>query len=309
MLLQSKERYQIHLSVRSLCKNETHNKENDGRTLKVRCDARYSSTAQHASEIASLSLFPFRLAKNAIRVQYRSKFLVCMTRSRLLTPLVAITAGFALLTSCTTITNPITGTFPGNYNAVAYKPKNSGEVRVKVSLQNRMIYVMEGDHPLLITPCTIGVPGKGTPTGGYRVTQKIKDKRSASYGFWVKGNEVIPGEAGRAPGSGFHYVGYPMPYWVEFKPEYGFHAGAVWPVAHSHGCIRLHPNVAPKFFALVHDGTPITIAGSLPEDQTIGAKVERPNDYAWKDPTGSTLISGPSSGSFPPPKEPLLVTQ
>src|SRR3981081_1540205 len=216
-----------------------------------------------------------------------------MTRSRLLTLFVATMAGFGLLTGCTTVTNPITGTFPGNYNAVAYKPQNPSAVKVKVSLQNRMIYVMEGDRPLLVTPCTIGVPGKGTPTGGYRVTQKIKDKRSASYGFWVKGSEVIAGEAGRAPGSGFHYVGYPMPYWVEFKPEYGFHAGAVWPVAHSHGCIRLHPNVAPKFFALVHDGTPITIAGSLPEDQTVGAKVERPKERYQRSTHGRPPLDRP----------------
>src|ERR1700749_1267392 len=113
-----------------------------------------------------------------------------MTKVRLLTLFIAPAAGFSLLTGCNTVTNPITGTFPGNYNAVAYKPNNSSAVKVKVSLQNRMIYVMEGDRPLLVTPCTIGVPGKSTPTGGYRVTQKIKDKRSASYGFWVKGNEV-----------------------------------------------------------------------------------------------------------------------
>jgi lipoprotein-anchoring transpeptidase ErfK/SrfK len=231
-----------------------------------------------------------------------------MTRPRL-TLLIAIAAGFALLTGCQSVTNPVTGTFPGNYNTVAYKPKNSGAVRVKVSLQNRMIYVMEGGRPLLVTPCTIGVPGKTTPTGSYQVTRKIKDKRSGSYGFWVKGNQVIAGEAGRAPGSGFHYVGYPMPYWVEFKPQYGFHAGPVWPIAHSHGCVRIHPNVAPKFFALVHEGTPVTITGSLPEDQTIGAKVQRPNDYAWKDPAGSALISGPSSASFGSTKEQLLVVQ
>jgi lipoprotein-anchoring transpeptidase ErfK/SrfK len=233
-----------------------------------------------------------------------------MKRSRLLTLLAGTSTGFALLTGCTTsTTGPTTGTFPGNYNAVAYKPKDPGAVRVKVSLQNRMVYVMEGDKPLLVTPCTIGVSHAPTPTGGYRVTEKIKDKRSASYGFWVKGNEIVAGESGKAPGSGFHYVGYPMPYWVEFKPQYGFHAGAVWPVAHSHGCIRLHPNVAPKFFALVHSGTSVTIAGSLPEDQTVGAKVQRPNDFEWKDPAGSLLISGTASGAFPAPQEPLLATQ
>src|SRR5260370_39512391 len=127
-----------------------------------------------------------------------------MTRSRLLTPFVAIVAGFGLLTGCTTVTNPITGTFPGNYNTVAYKPKSASVVKVKVSPQNRMIYVMEGDHPLLVTPCTIGVPGKGTPTGGYRGTQKIKDKRTASYGFWGKGKEVIAGEAEEDPATGVY---------------------------------------------------------------------------------------------------------
>ena len=226
-----------------------------------------------------------------------------MTKFRLRALLLGTISGLTLLTGCNTIqTATNTGTFPGNYSAVVSKPKDPSAVRVKVSLEDRMVYVMEGEHPLLVTPCTIGVPGKSTPTGSYRVTGKEKDKRSASYGFWVKGGQVIAGESGRAPGGGYHYVGYPMPYWVEFKPEYGFHAGAVWPVAHSHGCIRLHPNVAPKFFALVHEGTPITIVRSLPEDATIGKNVERPNDYTWKDPAASLLTSGPSSRAFGSPQ-------
>ncbi len=233
-----------------------------------------------------------------------------MTNSHLRALLLGAASGLTLLTGCTTTsTTSTTGTFPGNYTVVAYKPKDPSAVRVKVSLENKMIYVTEGQRPLLVTPCTIGIPGKSTPTGTYRVTGKERDKRSASYGFWVRGSEVVAGESGRPPGSGFHYVGYPMPYWVEFKPEYGFHAGAVWPVAHSHGCIRLHPNVAPKFFALVHEGTPITIAVSVPEDGTLGKNVERPKDYTWKDPVASLLISGPSSHSFPEPQGAVLVSQ
>ncbi|MBV8225203.1 MAG: L,D-transpeptidase [Verrucomicrobia bacterium] len=233
-----------------------------------------------------------------------------MTNPRLRALLLGAACGMTLLTGCNTVpTLSTTGTFPGNYTAVAYKPKDPGAVRVKVSLENKMVYVMEGERPLLVTPCTVGVPGKSTPGGTYRVTRKERDKRSASYGFWVKGSEVVAGEAGRAPGSGYHYVGYPMPYWVEFKPEYGFHAGAVWPVAHSHGCIRLHPNVAPKFFELVHDGTPISISGTQPEDATIGKNVQRPTDYSWKDPVASLLISGPSSHAFPAPQEPILVSE
>jgi lipoprotein-anchoring transpeptidase ErfK/SrfK len=256
------------------------------------------------------SSLPFLLAKNDKPVEYRSKFLLRMTKPLLRALLLGAASGIALLTGCTTTeTTSTSGTFPGSYTAVAYKPKDPSAVRVKVSLENEMVYVMEGDRPLLVTPCTIGIAGKSTPTGSYHVTGKEKDKRSASYGFWAKNGEVIAGESGRAPGGGYHYVGYPMPYWVEFKPEYGFHAGAVWPVPHSHGCIRLHPNVAPKFFALVHDGTPVTISRSQPEDATVGKNVARPKDYSWKDPAASLLTTGPSSHSFPEPQGPVLVSQ
>jgi lipoprotein-anchoring transpeptidase ErfK/SrfK len=233
-----------------------------------------------------------------------------MTKSPLRALFLGAAAGMALLSGCTTTeTTSTNGTFPGNYTTVAYKAKDPSAIRVKVSLENRMVYVMEGSQPLLVTPVTIGTNGKGTPLGSYRVTNKELNKRSGSYGFWVKGNEIVAGESGRAPGGGYHYVGYPMPYWVQFKPEYGFHAGAVWPTAHSHGCIRIHPNVAPKFFALVHEGTPVTIQTSLPEDATVGKSVARPNDYAWKDKSAALLISGPSSHAFSSPQEPLLVTQ
>jgi hypothetical protein len=72
----------------------------------------------------------------------------------------------ALLSGCTTTeTTSTTGTFPGNYTAVAYKAKDPSAIRVKVSLQNGMVYVMEGTRPLLVTPVTVGTIGKGTPLG------------------------------------------------------------------------------------------------------------------------------------------------
>jgi len=79
-----------------------------------------------------------------------------------------------------------------------------------------------------------------------------------------------------------------MAYWVQFKPEYGFHSGPVWPIPHSHGCIRLHPNAAPKFFALVHQVTPVDI------------------DYKYPDPPGSYMVS---SAVFTQPQGPLLQNQ
>ena len=42
-------------------------------------------------------------------------------------------------------------------------------------------------------------------------------------------------------------AGYPMAYWCEFKPAYGFHEGFVHPYPHTHGCVRLHGEAAAGF--------------------------------------------------------------
>lgn len=186
-----------------------------------------------------------------------------------------------------------------NPNPVAYKPHNPANVRVKVSLSKQQVYVMEGDQPLLVAATCVGVPEKPTPKGNFHVSLKTAHKRSASYGFYAKGGSIVPAKAGAGTGT---YTGYPMPYWVEFAPQYGFHQGCVWPQPHSHGCLRLHKNVAPKFFALVHEGTPVSIADTQPEDQTIG-NLPRPVDYADPDPAASILIS---DAAFPGAQGQLL---
>ena len=188
------------------------------------------------------------------------------------------------------------------YDAPAYRPQNWNNVRVKVSLNNMMVYVMEGNRALLVTPVAIGRAGKETPTGSFRAYNKIEKKRSNTYGFHVSGSSIRPGKSANTP-RGARYVGYPMPYWVEFKSAYGFHAGAVWPVPRSAGCLRLHKNVAPKFFALVKEGTPIHIAHTQPEDATLGKNQRRPTDYDDPDPPGPVIIT---SAVFPPPKGPLF---
>lgn len=190
----------------------------------------------------------------------------------------------------------------GEYNAPAYRPMNQKNVRVKVSLQNRMVYVMEGNRALLVTPTAIGKAGHETPLGNFNAFNRIEKKRSNTYGYYVKGDQITPGKSSRTP-RGHRYVGFPMPYWVEFKSAYGFHAGSVWPMPRSHGCLRLHPNVAPKFFALVPAGTPINVSQTQAEDQTLGKNVRRPTDYADPDPPKPVMIS---AGAFPPPKGPVF---
>jgi lipoprotein-anchoring transpeptidase ErfK/SrfK len=177
------------------------------------------------------------------------------------------------------------------YDPVGYKPKNPNKVAIKVSLQNRMVYVMEGSRPLLITATAIGTPSKPTPKGRFRVTRKIPDKRSGSYGFWIKGDTIVAGKSSQPPGRGYRYVGYPMQYWVEWMPAYGFHVGSVWPIPRTHGCLRLHKNAAREFYQLARIGTPVHIAQTQPEDATIGQNAVRPQDYNDPDPPKNLLVT------------------
>jgi hypothetical protein len=176
----------------------------------------------------------------------------------------------------------------GSYSTTAYAPTNPSAVQVKVSLSTQNVYVEEGNRLLMATPTCVGKPGYPTPTGRFEVIGKLKDKRSSTYGYWVNGSDAYPGTSaqGRA---GYHYVGYPMAFWVEFTPGYGFHEGPIWPYPRSHGCLHIHQSASAKLFELVHVGTPVEVAESLPEDSQY--HVARPSDYADPDPPASLMTS------------------
>lgn len=146
--------------------------------------------------------------------------------------------------------------FDLSYYVKAYRPTNPSNVRVKVSLANQALYVMEGNRPLMVAACTVGTAANPTPRGNFKIDKKEKYRRRHSQ----------PDR------------GYPMGYWCEFKSAYGIHAGWVHPAPRSHGCIRLHFNAAPKFFNLVREGTPLNVAYRQPEDATLGQNIPRPRD-------------------------------
>src|SRR6266850_300874 len=175
----------------------------------------------------------------------------------------------------------------GAYHVTAHKPSDPSAVRVKVSLSKQNIYVMEGDRCLMAVACSVGIPAKPTPKGSFTIYSKQEHKRSGSYGFSVQGDRVVPSTGG---GAG-RYVGYPMGYWCEFAPAYGFHQGFVHTSPRTHGCIRLKEEAAAKFFALVRIGTPVNIATTQPEDATLASKVQRVDDSKAPDPDPHTMIT------------------
>ncbi|MEI6607781.1 MAG: L,D-transpeptidase [Verrucomicrobiota bacterium] len=176
----------------------------------------------------------------------------------------------ALLSSC--------NLQPGGASLAAYQaydlptklPTNPNNVRVKVSLSKQRVYVMEGSTMLLAMPVSVGVPGTitATPTGSFTLFNKEAKHRAATHGYAYNGNQVTQTYLAKKP-AGWAFKGTPMPYWCEFKPNYGFHTGWVKHQPCTHGCIRMHENLAPKFFRLVKVGTPVTIASSQPEDTSV----------------------------------------
>jgi hypothetical protein len=176
----------------------------------------------------------------------------------------------AFLSSCSSTSSSGSGLAAYHaYDRPAKLPSNPNNVRVKVSLSKQRTYVMEGSEILLSMPVSVGAPGTATPSGSFRVFNKVAKKRANSHGYAYSGNNVKKTLIGGKPG-GWSFKGTPMPYWVEFKPNYGFHTGWVKHHPCTHGCIRMHENVAPKFFQLVKVGTPVSIAYSQPEDAGYG---------------------------------------
>jgi hypothetical protein len=166
----------------------------------------------------------------------------------------------------------------------AYRPHDPSKVKVKLSTSTQNVYVIEGDRLLMAVQGNVGRKGSETPKGNFTIYNKIKNKRRISQPD----------------------AGYPMAYWCEFKPAYGFHEGFVHPTPRTHGCIRLHREAAARLFALAKIGTPVQIATSLPEDEKFGHLVRKLDQSRDPDPPRSLLMS---AGWFKDPEGPLLVEQ
>jgi L,D-transpeptidase catalytic domain len=189
--------------------------------------------------------------------------------------LLGCAAGALFLASCSTVPQPA-----GKYHVTALKPHDPDKVRVDLSLATQNVYVMEGDRLLMAARGNVG-KNNSTPKGHFRIIDKNKNKRRVSEPD----------------------AGYPMAYWCEFLPAYGFHEGFVHPYPHTHGCIRMHREAAARLFALVKVGTPVSIATTQPEDEKFANRVTPLDQSRDPDPPRSFLLS---PAWFKDPEGPLL---
>ena len=148
-------------------------------------------------------------------------------------------------------------------------PTNPSAVKVKLSTGAQRLYVVEGHEVLLATPVTVGKASSPTPHGNFTIYSKTANRRRFSQ-----------------PGAG-----YPMTYWMEFKPAYGMHWGFMKPYPNTMGCVRMPLKSAKKVFDLVRTGTPLNIAASHHWDANHGKAQPTLDDSHVPNPPDSYMMS------------------
>lgn len=172
-----------------------------------------------------------------------------------------------VLGACTTTKSAKNHSF--TFDPQVKAPNNPSAVKVKLSTGAQKLYVVEGDSVLLATPVSVGKAGSPTPHGNFNIYSKQEQRRRFSN-----------------PGAG-----YPMTYWMEFKPAYGMHWGFVKPYPSTMGCVRMPLKSAKKVFEMVRVGTPVHIASSQPWDSTVGKELPTLDDGPLPNPPMSYLMS------------------
>jgi hypothetical protein len=157
--------------------------------------------------------------------------------------------------------------------------REPGPVRVDISLATNTAQLLSSNGVLIgemdISP---GIEGHTTPTGKFRVTEKMPLKRSNLYGQYVTKDtrEVIVARAWEHKGprpEGTVYQGIAMPFWMRLTADgVGMHVGAFHRgQPSSHGCIRCPEEGQQIFYERCPVGTPVTIrSGPHPVRSVLG---------------------------------------
>jgi len=166
----------------------------------------------------------------------------------------ALGATLIVSNGCSTVTDMITSNIPESH---------AGRPSIVVSLREQEAYLYRGGYRIASSRISSGREGYRTPTGRFKVIRKDEEHRSSVYGDYVDASgKVVKANVdsrsdSRPPHS--HFVGTPMPYFLEFSPGYGLHQGYLPGVPASHGCIRMPYWKARQFYNIAHIGTPVVV--------------------------------------------------
>ena len=166
----------------------------------------------------------------------------------------AFCATLMVLSGCSTVTDMVESNLP---------EPHSGRPSIVVSLRAQEAYLYRGEYRIASSRISSGREGYRTPVGHFEVIRKDEDHRSSLYGDYVDDSgRVVKANVDRRrnpkpPHS--HFVGTPMPYFLEFSPGYGLHQGYLPGVPASHGCIRMPYWKARQFYNAARVRTPVVV--------------------------------------------------
>src|SRR2546423_4985938 len=157
----------------------------------------------------------------------------------------------------------------GTYNTVSdlvtshVPERHTGRASIVVDVGQQEAYLYRGKHRTAASRISSGREGHRTPIGRFNVIRKDIDHRSSLYGDYVDDSgrvvkaNVDSRKDSKPPRS--HFVGAPMPFFVEFSPGYGLHQGYLPGVPASHGCIRMPYWKARQFYEAARVGTAVIV--------------------------------------------------
>jgi lipoprotein-anchoring transpeptidase ErfK/SrfK len=111
--------------------------------------------------------------------------------------------------------------------------------RACFSVSQCTAWLVKPNGTILRVPALGGQPGHETPLGRFQVIRKDEHHFSSLY--------KVKGTSRRAP----------MPFYVQFAPAVGFHAGSLG--TRSHGCVHLSRADAQTFFETLRVGDEVVV--------------------------------------------------
>lgn len=206
-----------------------------------------------------------------------SRFLPLATSCALLTSVFC-------LSSCKTTPPPPPAPEPAKKPTGLFEWTGLGKdiTSVIINVDEQKAYLFNGEEQLGWTYVATGITTFPTPTGEFKVLEKVADKVSNLYGKsydaegklvnsdFKQGRDLLP------PGGRFEPA--KMTYFMRLTGDgVGMHIGPIPRPGKraSHGCIRLPSKFAGTIFKHIAVGTPVTIKGSGPDYQTYLKQAEK----------------------------------
>jgi hypothetical protein len=141
---------------------------------------------------------------------------------------------------------------------------NTSNSWLQIDLDEQRGRLMKDNQVVVDYPICSGRSSHPTPTGKYKVLEKITDKSSNKYGriYDVEGN-VVNSDADTTKDTipeGGKFVGAPMHYWMRLTWDgVGHHIGPVKRYPASHACIRGPRSIMPKVYSKLAVGSKIVV--------------------------------------------------